>query len=174
MAKTRQQKEHEVQDLSDRFIKAKGVVFASYKGLTVSQTEDMRKSLRQVGAELKMAKKNLLQLVMKKTGLDETVVDNFAGSVTVAFGYDDEIAPARVMAKYSKTNEAMELFGGILEKSFIDSSRVKALATLPGREDLLAKLVGTINAPVSGFVRALAGNMRNLVYVLDAIKTSKK
>jgi large subunit ribosomal protein L10 len=102
------------------------------------------------------------------------VINNFTGNVTVAFGYDDEVAPARIMAKFSKTNEAMEIYGGILEKSFIDSSRVRVLATLPDREDLLAKLVGTINAPVSGFVRVLAGNMRNLVYVLEAIKTSKK
>jgi large subunit ribosomal protein L10 len=174
MAKTRQQKESEVQDLNDRLTKSKGVVFASYKGLTVSQTEELRKVLRAEGAELKMAKKNLLQLVMKKAGLDDKVVDNFTGSVTVAFGYDDEISPARVMAKFSKTNQAMELFGGLLENSFINADRVKALATLPGREELLAKLVGTINAPVAGFVRVLAGNMRNLVYVLEAIKTSKK
>lgn len=173
MAKTKQQKEQEVKDLTDKLAQAKAVVFASYNSLTVSQTEDLRKSLRQEGAELKMAKKNLLKIALKQQKIDETVVDNFTGSVTVAFGYQDEISPAKVFAKFGKTNEAMEIFGGILENSFIDSSRVKALATLPTKDELLANLVGSINAPVTGFVNVLAGNLRNLVYALNAIKNIK-
>ncbi len=173
MAKTKQQKEEEVKDLTDKLAEAKAVVFASYNSLTVSQTEDLRKSLRQEGAELKMAKKNLLKIAMKQHKIDETVVDNFTGSVTVAFGYQDEIAPAKILAKFSKTNDAMQIFGGILENSFIDANRVKALAILPTKDELLAKLVGTINAPVSGLVNVLAGNLRGLVYALNAIKNTK-
>jgi large subunit ribosomal protein L10 len=173
MAKTKQQKEQEVKDLTDKLATAKAVVFASYKSLTVSQTENLRKALRQEGAELKMAKKNLLRIALQNNKLDQNLVDNFTGSVTVAFGYDDEVIPAKVVAKFGKANDTLQIFGGILEKSFIDTGRVQALATLPAREELLAKLVGSINAPVSGFVNVLAGNLRSLVYVLDAIKTIK-
>ncbi len=173
MAKTKQQKEQEVKDLTDKLAQAKAVVFASYNSLTVSQTEDLRKSLRQTGSELKMAKKNLLKLALQNNKFTDDIVDNFTGSVTVAFGFDDEIAPAKILAKFSKTNEAMQIFGGILENKFIESNRVQALATLPSKEELLAKLVGSINAPVSGVVNVLAGNLRNLVFVLNAIKTTK-
>ncbi len=173
MAKTKQQKEKEVKDLSEKLAQAKSVIFASYNNLTVSQTEDLRKNLRQDGAELKMAKKNLLKIALKQNKFDETIVDNFTGAVTVAFGYQDEIAPVKVLVKFGKTNEAMQIFGGMLEHSFIDSNRVKDLATLPSKEELLAKLVGSINAPVYGLVNVLAGNLRSLVYALNAIKNSK-
>jgi len=81
--------------------------------------------------------------------------------------------PARVLNKFAQANEAMEIFGGILENSFIEVDRVKALASLPSRLELLGRTVGAIKAPVSGFVNVLAGNLRGLVYALQAIKESK-
>lgn len=173
MAKTRQQKEQEVKDLKDKFNEAKAVVFASYQGLSVSGTELLRKDLRQENAELKMAKKRLLKLIFKENKLDESVIDNFDGSVTVAFGYQDEVAPAKIVAKFAKANEVMQIFGGILEKTFISSEEIKNLAALPSKQELLTKTVGTIQAPIAGFVNVLAGNLKNLVYALNAIKESK-
>ncbi len=173
MAKTKQQKDQEVKDLTDKLAQAKAVVFASYQGLTVSQTEELRKALRQSGGELKMAKKNLLKIALQQKEISDTIVDDFLGNVTVAFGYQDEVAPARVVAKFGQTNGNMKIFGGLLENNFIDDSRVKALASLPSREELLAKFVGSINAPVSGLVNVFAGSLRSLLYALQAIKLSK-
>lgn len=173
MAKTKQQKEEEVTGLSDKLASSTSAVFASYQGLTVSQTEELRKSLRAEGAELKMTKKRLLKLVLKKNKLDDSVVNNFSGSVTVAFGNDDVTVPARVLNKFAQENEAMKIFGGLLENSFIEADRVKILANLPSRLELLGRTAGAIQAPVSGFVNVLAGNLRGLVYALQAIKESK-
>lgn len=173
MAKTKQQKEKEMTDLSERLQRAKAAVFASYQGLSVSQTEELRKQLRENEAELKMAKKRLLKLVLKKNKLDDSVVDNFVGSLTVAIGYGDETVPARTLVKFAKDSEAMNIFGGILENTLIPAAQVAALAALPSKTELLAKTVATIKAPVSGFVNVLTGNLRGLVYVLDAIKATK-
>ncbi len=173
MAKTKQQKKQEVKELTDKFTEAKATVFASYQGLTVNETEDLRKGLRSEGAELKMAKKRLLKLVLKEQGLDENKINDFSGSLTVAFGYEDEVAPAKIMAKFAKDNEAMQIFGGLLGKVFITTEEIKNLAVLPSRQELLAKTVGTIQAPIAGFVNVLSGNIKNLVYTLNAIKESK-
>ncbi len=99
MAKTKQQKEKEVTELSDKLADSTSAVFASYQGLSVAQTEELRKNLRAEGAELKMTKKRLLKLILQKNKLDDRIVDNFSGSVTVAFGNDDVTVPARVLCR---------------------------------------------------------------------------
>ena len=118
------------------------------------------------------SKKTLVQKAIEQAGIAGDV-NSFEGSVSVAFGQGDEVAPARVLAEYAKKHEAVKLYGGLLEGNFIDGGKVKALAALPTKHQLLGQLVGTLNAPVSGFVNVLAGNLRGLVTVLDAIKEQK-
>jgi large subunit ribosomal protein L10 len=94
--------------------------------------------------------------------------------MALVFSYEDEIAPAKIIAKFKKEFEKkLDFFGGILEGKFITESEMSELASLPSREELYAKVVGSINSPISGFVNALAGNIRNLVYTLSAIKDKK-
>ncbi len=174
MAKTRQQKEEEVKVLTEKLQAAKSVVFVSFSGLTVNQSEELRKSLREQEAELKMAKKRLLKIALEKAGLGTEILEQgIEGNLSLAFGFGDEVAPAQVLVKFAKANEQLSIKGGILEGKFIDDKQIKALASLPSRQELLAKVVGTIQAPVSGFVNVLSGNLRNLVYVLNAIKEAK-
>lgn len=172
MAKNKQQKQEIVADLTKRLKEAKGVVFSSYIGLKVSELEELRKTLRTQKADLMVAKKTLLKRALESSNFKDVKVDNMAGGVIVATG-QDEVQPAKVVQAFSKKHEPVKFFGGIMEKKWIDVVKVNALAALPSKDELLAKIVGSINAPVSGFVNILAGNLRGLVNALNAIKDKK-
>jgi large subunit ribosomal protein L10 len=169
MAKTRQAKELTLQDLSDRIANAKSMVFANFQGLKVKESDELRALCRTQKVGYLVSKKTLVRKALKDRGLDIDATA-FEGGVSVLFGNDDEVAPAQVAANFAKTHEAVRLFGGVLEGAFIDGAKVSALSRLPSKQQLLGQLVGTLNAPVSGFVNVLAGNLRGLVTVLSAIK----
>jgi large subunit ribosomal protein L10 len=172
MAKSQVQKEQTIETLVSQFKSAKSVVFANFQGLKVKESEELRKLCRDENVLYMASKKTLVQKAIEQAGIAGDV-NSFVGSVSVAFGQGDEVAPARVLAEYAKKHEAVKLYGGLLEGNFIDGDKVKALAALPTKHQLLGQLVGTLNAPVSGFVNVLAGNLRGLVTVLDAIKEQK-
>lgn len=172
MAKTRVQKEVKVQQLTDNVKNAKAAVFANFQGLTVSQTEELRAQCRENNIVITASKKTLLKRALSEGGFDIDT-KSFTGGVAAAFGMDDQVAPAKIIATFAKKHELVTIFGGILEGKFIDASKVKELSQLPSREQLYAQLVGTINAPISGFVTVLAGNLRGLVSVLNNIKEQK-
>jgi large subunit ribosomal protein L10 len=179
MAKTRQQKEVIVTSLTDNFGKAKSVVFVNFDGLTVSETGEFRKACREAGLSYAVAKKTLLRRALDSNKLSSEIdIAQFQRGVGSVFGFADEVTPAQVVDKFSKAHEAMTVLGGaMLEnpegKKFLSIEQVNALAKLPTRDVLLGKLVGSLNAPISGFVRVLAGNMRGLVTVLNGIKEQK-
>lgn len=173
MPKTKQQKNVIVESLNEDIKKAKSVVFANFQGLTVPQSDDLRQKCRKEGVQVMVAKKTLLRKACADLGLDNIDPKTFEGGVATFTSIDDEIAPARIVANFAKTNKKVIIFGGILENKFIVGEYVKSLAALPSKQELLGKLVGTINAPVSGFVNVLAGNLRGLVNVLNNIKDAK-
>jgi len=172
MAKTRVQKEQALQDLTSGLKEAKAVVFANFQGLTVNETEEFRGICRDENIQFVASKKTLLKKALSGAGFDVDT-KSFEGGVAVVLGTDDEVAPAQLVAKFAKKHEKMAIFGGVLEGNFIDSVKVTELSKLPSKLELYARLVGTINAPVSGFVNVLAGNIRGFVTVLNAIKDAK-
>ncbi len=173
MAKTRQQKEDSVQQLVDRLGRMKSVVFTSFSGLTVADATMLRKSLRDSQIDYVVTKKSLLRRGLKDLQLDPAIADSFAGAAALAFGYEDEVMPAKLLAKFAKSNEAVSLLGGIVNGTYLDQKQIVALAALPGKEEMIAKTVWTIKAPLTGFVNVLAGNLRGLVTVLQAIRDAK-
>ncbi|MFA5211194.1 MAG: 50S ribosomal protein L10 [Patescibacteria group bacterium] len=172
MAKTRQIKEQTLKSLTEGLKNSKSAVFANFQGLKVTDSEELRKKCRELNIDYIASKKTLLKNALKDLNL-EVDTKSFEGGVAVVLGKEDEVAPAQVIAKFAKKHEVVSVFGGILEGKFIDSNKVIELSNLPSKQELLAKLVGTINAPVSGFVNVLAGNLRGLVTVLNAIKDTK-
>ncbi len=172
MAKTRQKKEQDMKLLVDGIKKAKSVVFANFQGLKVSESEELRGLCREQNIGFIASKKTLLNKALKDAGFDVDA-KAFTGGVAVVLGNEDEVAPAQTIAKFAKAHEVVSIFGGLLEGQFIDAGKVKELSTLPSKQQLLGQLVGTLNAPISGFVNVLAGNMRGLVNVLNGIKESK-
>lgn len=173
MAKTRQQKEDFIKNFNEKLQQAKSIVFVHFDGLKVKEIEELRKLFRAEKIDYVVAKKTLLKKAFEKAGIENYDPATFEKEVGVAFGIEDEVAPARIIQQFSKNHEALQAFGGVLENSFVGQEKVIELSRLPSKEELLAKVVGTINAPVSGFVNALAGNLRKLVYVLSAVKDSK-
>lgn len=167
MAKSREFKEKQIADLSDGIDRAKAAVFVDYKGLKVKESEELRKQLRDLSVDFKVVKNSLFKIVLKKKNISVTdeILDR---PLAIAMGFSDEAVPARALNEFAKKHETLEIVGGILEHEFIDEAKVKYLASLPSREQLYAKLLGTFTAPMSSFVNVAAGNMRGLINVLRA------
>jgi large subunit ribosomal protein L10 len=172
MPKTKEQKKEILENLKDKLSKSKSIVFSSDNGTTVKAVEELRQELRKAGAEYMVAKKTLLKMATKDIE-GEDQVDALNGSVGLTLSYEDEVAGASIINKFAKKNQALQLSGGVLEGSFILPEMVNRLANLPSREQLLAKLVGSLNSPISGMVGVLSGVPRSFVGVLSAIKDKK-
>ena len=173
MAKSRKQKELTLGGLTEQLGKAKSVVFADVKGLTVKDATELRNKARKENVGVLVAKKTLMRLAFKEAGYDGIDPGALQGSLVMVTGFDDEVAPAKLAAEFAKDHEALKIVAGVLERKLVDAAAITALSKLPSKQELIAKLVGSINAPLSGFVNVLAGNLRGLVNVLNAVKDQK-
>ncbi|MFA5927515.1 MAG: 50S ribosomal protein L10 [Patescibacteria group bacterium] len=171
MAKTREQKEVQLQEFNDELSSMKAAVVVDYKGLKVSETEKLRKILRSQNVDFRVAKISLLRRALENQGitLNEEV---FKKPIAIAFSRNDEVAAAKELYNFAKEHEALEILGGVLENHYIDKASVTQLASLPSKEELYARFVGTVAAPLSGMVNVLAANIRGLVNVINARKES--
>jgi large subunit ribosomal protein L10 len=175
MPKTKAQKKEILKELDEKIKKSKSVAFVSFNGLTVKETSVLRKELRTANGEYYVAKKTLVDLAFKDSGIADLNVRELEGQMATIFSFVDEVAPIKIIDLFKKDKEGkIEFLGGILENKFLNQVQMSALAKLPGKQELYAQIVGSLNAPISGFVNALAGNLKNLVYVLKAIETSKQ
>ena len=175
MAISRAAKEQAVDQLTGELGRIKLAVMTDYRGLTVREVEELRTTLRDQGITYRVAKNTLLRLATKNnpalSGIDP---QSFTGPMALALGFDDEVAPARVIFQYAKQHEALEIVGAITgDGKVLSAAEVKALANLPTREQLIAQVVGTIAAPLTGFVGVMSGNLRSIVYVLNALQEQK-
>lgn len=167
-----EQKKQVVAELTEKVKTAQSIVLADYRGLTVEQDTELRNALRAAGVEYKVVKNTLTSFAMKENGLDS--LDPFLnGPTAMALSSTDAVAPAKVLSDFAKKFEKLELKVGVVEGKVIDVNGIKALADLPSREVLIAKVLGGFNAPISGFVNVLNGNMRGLVVALNAIAEQK-
>jgi large subunit ribosomal protein L10 len=153
--KNRQLKEVKVAEIKEKLEKAQAVVLAKYQGLTVEEDTLLRKNLREAGVEYKVYKNTLVTLAAKELGI-EGIADYLEGPVSIAFGYDDVTAPARILNDFSKDHKALELKAGIVDGELYDSAKIQQLATIPSKEVLIAKLLGSIKSPISSFARVIS------------------
>lgn len=165
---SKDQKKEIIKELAKKIKDSKAVVFSDYKGLKVKDMMALRNELRASGVELKVLKKTLINLALKDAGIPIDV-KKLEGQIAIAISAGDEVVAAKIIAKLAKVNENLKMIGGILGTKELAAEEVNALAKLPSKEELLVKLVGTINRPVSGFVNVLAGNLRGLVQVLKTV-----
>jgi len=170
---TKKQKQEIIDELADKIKRQKSLIFTDAKGVKVKDVQLVRRELRKLEAEYRVAKKSLMELALKKEG-KEMDLSQFSGSLASSFGYKDPISLIKVLAKFSKTNENFKILGGMVEGRILSAKEIKELSKIPSREILLAKLIGSIKNPISGFANVLQGNMRNLVGVLNAIKNSPR
>ena len=171
MAITRQAKVEAVDKLKEELGRIKLAVLTDYRGLTVAEVEELRANLRAESMSYRVTKNTLLKIAAAgTTNLKDIDPKDFVGPMALAMGFDDEVAPARVIFQYAKTHEALEIVGAITgDGQLLSTEQVVALAQLPTREQLLGQLVGTIAAPLSSFVGVMSGNVRSIINVLNAL-----
>ncbi len=176
MAITRQEKEQTVIQLQDELAQLKLVVLTDYRGLSVTEISELRGKLRDEGMTYRVTKNTLLRIAAKNIpSLAAIDPATFTGPMALAISTTDEVAPARVVFQYAKEHQALEIVGALTgEGELLSVAQVKALATLPTREQLLGQLVGTIAAPISSLVGVMGANVRSIVLVLNAIKEVKE
>lgn len=162
MAATLNDKKQVVEEIKDKFDRAVSAVFIDYRGLTVAEVTELRNKYREAGVEYKVLKNTLINRAIDGKGVDE-LKEHLEGPTAVAFSYDDEIAPAKITYDFIKQVNKMEIKCGIFNSSFTAKDDVVVLASLPSRDELLAKAVGSIKSPIM-----------NLVYTINAIKEQKE
>ena len=170
-------KEAIVAELKEQLTSAKGVVLTGYKGLTVAQDTELRRTLREAGVTYHVVKNTMLRFAAEKAGI-EGLSEHLEGTTAFAFA-DDAVAPAKVICDFIKKNkledtEVLTVKVGMVEGKVIDANEVKALASLPSREELIAKALGSMNAPIANTVNVLQGVIRKAVYVLEAVRAQKE
>ena len=170
MALTRQKKKEIIDDLKDKISRQKAMVFVDFTGLKVKDLSSLRRELKKSDSLFKVSKKNLLKIAVKD--LDSSLVEKIEelkGELGVVFGFGDIILPAKITYKLASENDNLKILGGFFESKFVEKETVIELAQIPSREELLARLVGSISAPISNFVNVLENNLKGLVYILSAI-----
>lgn len=170
MAKSREQKEQSVEQLASDLNQIKLAVLTDYRGLTVSELDELREKLDEEQIPYRVTKNTLLKLALKNSeNLGKIDTESLKGPLAVAFGFDDEVAAARLIHGFAKEHDALEITGALTgEGEYLDAAQVKALALLPTKDQLLGQLVATISAPIQGFNRVLSGNLSGLINVLRA------
>lgn len=157
-----------IQELKERFENSQAAVLADYRGLNVAEATKLRRRLREAGCQFKVVKNTLANLAAVQTGL-EGLSPYLEGQVAIAFS-NDPVRPAKVLAEFIRETKKMEIKAGVLEGQVIDARGVRALADLPSREALLAKVLGGMQSPLYGFAGVLQGTLRSFVYALDAVR----
>lgn len=163
-----EQKKALVASLSDKLKNSCAGVIVNYKGINVSDDTKLRKELRESGVEYFVVKNTLLQRAAKEAGLDglEPVLE---GTTAIAISKEDHVAAARILCKFADENDFFKAKAGFIEGKVISEAEVNNLAKLPTKEVLVAKALGGLNAPISGFVTVLNGTIKGLVVALNAI-----
>lgn len=174
MPTTKAQKAAMLEQVKEKMSSAQVTILADFRGVPVAKITDLRARLRKAGSEMKVAKNTIAGIAAKEIGIEG--LDTYLEGPTVfTFGVEDPVAPAKILSDFAKEiKQGVEIKAGILEGKVIDADGVKALADLPSREVLLAKVLGGMQAPMYGFASVLAANLRNLVYVLDQVRQQKE
>jgi large subunit ribosomal protein L10 len=156
-----------VKGLTEKFKAMKGLILTEYHGLTVEEISELRSKLRSLNSEYAIVKNTLSEIALKKAGIEAGA--NFSGPTALVIENGDIVSPAKAVVDFAKTHAKLKVRAGFMEGKFVDAVVVEQLSALPSREVLIAKMLGSMNAPITGFVNVLAANIRGLVTVLDAI-----
>ncbi len=170
MAISKEKKKEVVAELQDLFANAKSIVFSDYKGIKVKDFGTLRGKLRENEVTFKVAKKTLIKIAAEKAGFKDLPDEVLEGQVGTAFSMGDEVAAAKTLYEFSKDNDSISLLGAIMEGENLSKEETLHLAQIPGREELLSKMVGSLQSPISGFHGALSSLLRNFVGVVGAYK----
>lgn len=164
-----------VSELTNLFKNMKGLVLVDNKGLTVAQVTQLRNKLRAGNVRFKMAKNSLIALSMKMAGHDVSAIDRLlVGPTMVAFGMADPVAPAKILSDFIKDNDKLVIKGGFLDGRLLTPADVTELSKLPSKEQLIARMLGSMQAPATNLVYALNATVAKVVHAFSAIQRKKE
>lgn len=165
-------KEGLVAEIKDRFNSAEAVIMVDYRGLSVKEMHELRGVLRGFASEVKVYKNSLTEIAIRELAMP-SMDEYLAGPTAFVFASEDPVGPAKALNEFAKKHQALQLKGGFVDNQVIGADGVKALATLPSREELIAKLLGTMQNPLVGFARVLNGPVEAFARTVQAVADQK-
>ncbi|PRO64620.1 50S ribosomal protein L10 [Alkalicoccus urumqiensis] len=148
-----EQKQQVVQEITQKLKDSKSTIVVDYRGLDVAESTELRKQLREAGIDFKVYKNTMVRRATAETGLTD-LDEQLAGPTAIAFGYDDVVAPAKILNNFAKEHEALELKAGVIDGEVATLDQIKALANLPSYEGLLSMFANVLQAPIRGLAIA--------------------
>lgn len=165
-------KEDKIEAMKENFTKAKVAVVTEYKGLTVEEITKLRRSLQKENSDYMVTKNTLAKIASKGTEY-EVLSETLKGAVAIAFGYKDEVAPAKILTQFIKEVKKGEIIAAALDGKLLTAKETQVLANLPSKEELYAKMLGCINSPATGIAGAVNAVMSSLVRAIDQVAKQK-
>lgn len=165
-------KENKIESIKEKISKAKVAIVTEYRGLTVEEITNLRRSLQKEEGDYTVTKNTLAKIAVKGTEY-EVLTDSFKGPIALALGFGDQVAPAKVLSKFINDVKKGEIIAAALDGKLLSAAEAKALATLPSRDEIFAKMLGCINSPASGIANATNGVLTQLVRAMAAVRDAK-
>lgn len=165
-------KQDKIEAIKEKVKDAKVAVVTEYRGLSVEEITNLRRELQKENGDYMVTKNTLAKIAVKGTEF-EVLGEVFKGPIAIAFGYEDQAAPAKILAKFIKEKKKGEIIAAAIEGQLLNADQAKALATIPSREELYAKMLGCINSPATGIAGAVNAVMSSLVRAVDAVAKQK-
>ena len=169
----RPEKTKQVEELRHRLKQAAAAILTDFRGLNVAEISQLRSKLREAGAEYKVVKNTLLERAAESLGI-KGLKPFLEGPTAVAFSREDPVSPARALQEYIRQMRKLQVKGGLVEGRVLTANQIKALAEMPAKPQMRARVLGTLQAPMYGLMGVLTGLQRNLVYALDQIRRQKE
>lgn len=165
-------KENKISQMKEKIDKAQVAIVTEYKGYTVEEITKLRRSLQKIEGDYMVTKNTLAKLAVKDTPY-EVLTDSFKGPIAIAFGFGDQVAPAKALSDFIKDTKKGEILAAAMDGKLMSAAEAKALANLPSRAEIYAKMLGCINSPASGIVGGINGVMSALVRAVAAVRDQK-
>jgi len=176
MALSPQKKQEIIKDLIKKFQHHKAILLVDFSGCDSEFLSKLREELKKLNGYFQVVKKTLLKKSLERLKKKEILkrIEEIEGPLALAFGFGDEIVPAKICYQFSQQNENLKILGGIIGDEFVDREKVIELAKLPSKQELLGRFVGVLQNPISGLVNVLESNIKGLIFALSAIKENKQ
>ena len=169
----RSDKDQIIAEVKEKIARAKAMYFTDFTGVTVEEITELRREFRKSNVDYAVVKNTLARKALEAVTGYDSVLDRLKLPTGIAFGYDDPIAPAKIIKKYREKNDKLKLKVCVIEKQVFDGAQLDQVAKLPTRAETIAAILGSIQAPMTGVVGAIHAVMRDLVSVIDAIEKKK-
>ncbi len=166
-------KSEKIDAIKSKVEKAQVAVITEYKGYTVEEITKLRRALQKEGGDYMVTKNTLTKVAIKGTEY-EAMADLMKGPIAIAFGYEDQVSPAKIVSNFIKTSKKGEILGAVLDGNLLSADEAKALANLPSKEELYAKMLGSINSPATGITLGINAVMASLTRAMAAVRDQKE